>query len=367
METREYYLALSLAGVFSPATQHTLIAAAGSAAALFKAPDSFFHSRRGLRKASVEGFLRKRKTLALGKAIRGLEKRGISWVTLADPEYPELLREIHDPPLTLYLKGSGRCWGEYPLAVVGTRRCSHYGRRAAEEIVGRLPSRVSVISGMAAGIDGVAHRAALKKGVPTVAVLGTGVDIVYPSVNRPLYRELLEEGTLVSEFPPGTGPQKHHFPQRNRIISGLSRGVLVVESSQKSGSLITASFALAQGRDVFAVPGSIFRQSCAGTNALIKEGAVPVTRGSDISDFWGLDGEEDPAGPVKRDSLTEDEKTVINHLDAEDPVSMEEIACALEERLPMGRLSAALLSLKMKKYIMELDNRRFVLKDEDEL
>ena len=367
METREYYLALSLAGVFSPVTQHRLIAAAGSAAALFKAPDSFFRSKRGLRKTSVEGFLYKRKTLALGKAIRELEKRRISWVTLADCEYPELLQEIHDPPLTLYLRGSRRCWGEYPLAVVGTRRCSHYGRRAAEEIVGKLSPRVSVISGMAAGIDGVAHRAALKKGLPTVAVLGTGVDIIYPTVNRPLYRELLEEGTIVSEFPPGTGPQKHHFPQRNRIISGLSRGVLVVESSQKSGSLITASFALAQNRDVFAVPGSIFRQSCAGTNALIREGAVPVTRGSDISDFWGLDGDEASARAPRRDPLTEDEKTVINHLDAEDPVSMEEIACALEGHLPMGRLSAALLSLKMKKYIMELDNRRFVLKDEDEL
>ena len=366
MENREYYLALSLTGVFSTATCHKLLAAAGSAAALFTAPDSFFRKKRELRRTSVEAFLEKRRMLDLGKAVKRLEQRGILWLTLADSDYPESLREIHDPPLALFIRGKSLNCGHYPLAVVGTRRCSHYGRRAVEEIVGSLPSQVTVVSGMASGIDGYAHRVALEQGNETVAVLGTGVDIIYPSVNRSLYRDLLRRGTLVSEFPPGTKPQKYQFPQRNRIISGLSRGVLVVESSRKSGSLITASFALEQGRDVFAVPGSIFRSSCTGTNTLIKEGAIPVTRGSDISDFWGLERRHLPKKVMKLDSLTEDEKTVINHMKTEDPVSMEEIFAALEGRLSMSRLSSALLSLKMKKRAMELDGRRYVLTNEDE-
>ena len=366
MENRDGYLALSLTGIFSTATYHKLIAAAGNAAALFQASDSFFQKFKGLRRSSVEAFLTRRERVDPEKAMKRFEEQGIFWTTLEDPDYPDLLREVHVPPLTLFMKGKRLRCGDFPLAVEGTRRCSHYGQRAVEEITGGLPAQVTVVSGMASGIDGHAHRAALAQGKKTIAVLGTGVDVIYPSVNRGLYRDLLGKGTLVSEFPPGTTPQKHHFPQRNRIISGLSRGVLVVESSRKSGSLITANFALEQGRDVFAVPGSIFRGSCTGTNELIKEGAVPVTRGSDISAFWGLEEK----GVVKKKrapvSLTEDEKTVINHLNADEAVSMEEISALLEGRLPTGRLSTALLNLKMKKCVLELDSRRFVLKNEDE-
>ena len=366
MENRNYYFALSLTGIFSTATCHKLIAAAGSASALFQAPDSFFRKLKGLRRSSVEAFLKERTRIDPVKAMASCEEQGILWTTLGDPDYPELLREIHAPPLTLFTKGKRLRCGMYPLAVVGTRRCSHYGRRAVEEITGGLPSQVAVVSGMAAGIDGHAHREAMDQGKETIAVLGTGVDIVYPQVHRPLYRDLLRKGTLVDEFPPGTSPQKHHFPQRNRIISGLSRGVLVVESSHRSGSLITASFALEQGRDVFAVPGSIFRGTCRGTNALIKAGAVPVTGGNDILQLWGVKKKETGGKGMTPVSLTEDEKTVINHLSTEEPVSMEDISADLEGYLPMGRLSAALLGLKMKKRLMELDSRRFVLKNEDE-
>lgn len=208
-------------------------------------------------------------------------RKSIHILTWQDAAYPARLKNIADPPAVLYYKGSLPDFSSRPiLAVVGTRRASAYGlgiaRRMGYEI-GKCGGMV--VSGLAAGIDAMAMRGALSSGQCVIGVLGCGVDVVYPKSNRALYADLEEQGCILSEFPPGTPPSPWHFPKRNRIISGLAAGVLVVEAPEKSGALITARQALEQGRDVFAVPGNIDVDTCAGSNALLREGAIAVTSG----------------------------------------------------------------------------------------
>ncbi len=216
-----------------------------------------------------------------------LEKCGekhISIITLQDAAYPQMLRYIDDPPLLLYALGNLIDFSsELPVAVVGTRKCSAYGALSGRTMGYQLANCGGlVVSGMAEGIDAMAHQGALLAGKPTVAVLGGGVDVIYPKSNTRLYNDILAKGMVISEYPPGTPHDKNHFPVRNRIISGISYGVVVVECPLRSGSLITARRALDQGRDVFAVPGNIDNYVCAGSNQLIKEGAALVSKGWDV-------------------------------------------------------------------------------------
>ena len=212
------------------------------------------------------------------------DRLGIFVLTADDPQYPNRLRSIADPPLVLYGKGSLPDFDrEAAVAVVGTRRASAYGLMAAERMGGELASCGGlVVSGMAAGIDAQAAWGALRAGRPTVAVLGGGVDVIYPASNRTLYRRTEENGCLISEYPPGSRPFPYNFLQRNRIISGLSDGVLVVEAPERSGALNTARHAYSQGRDMFAVPGNLGVDSCLGSNALLQEGAYPALSGWDV-------------------------------------------------------------------------------------
>jgi len=211
--------------------------------------------------------------------------------TLKDKNYPGLLKEIYDPPEKLYVEGNLSPEEKYPLAVVGTRRPSEYGKRVATELVKNLARLgLTIISGLALGIDGLAHEAALKVGGRTIAVLGSGIDIIYPASHKKLAEDIIKSGgVIVSEYPPGTSPSKLTFPARNRIIAGLSLGTLVIEAPERSGAMITARFALEQGRDVFAVPGSISNLNSAGCNKLIKMGAKPVTRSEDVLESLGID------------------------------------------------------------------------------
>ena len=201
-----------------------------------------------------------------------------------DKYYPNKLKLIYDPPELLYCLGDIRLLNEPSIAIVGTRNASNYGKRIAYNLSQELSKRgVTIISGLASGIDSYAHEGAFKNVGKTIAVLGSGIDVIYPKENEDLYKSIIKNGGLiVSEFPLGTKPEKDNFPKRNRIISGLSDGVVVVEAKKKSGALITADLALEQGRSVFAVPGNIDSQNSEGTNNLIKEGAVPVTSYLDI-------------------------------------------------------------------------------------
>ncbi len=219
---------------------------------------------------------------AAERQLAAVERAGVHLVTCHSPVYPPSLREIHDPPPLLYVKGELTEQDRIAVAVVGSRRASEYGLRMAREIAaGLVRCGVTVVSGLARGTDAQAHWAALRGGGRTIAVLGSGVDVVYPGEHRALSQKVAQQGAVVSELPMGTQPDAENFPARNRIISGLSLGTLVVEAAEKSGSLITARFALEQGRDVFALPGLV-GQGTRGTHALLRDGAKLTERAEDI-------------------------------------------------------------------------------------
>ena len=225
------------------------------------------------------------------KSLRNAEKIkescakiGAEIITFDDIRYPDSLRTILNPPYVLYIRGEIMKWDRIlGIGVVGTRRCSDYGHKVVDYIVKDLAlCGATIISGMASGIDGLSARAAIDAGNKTIAVLGTAIDNPYPWENRGLMQKIIDNGTVISEYPPGARTQRNSFPWRNRIISGLSKGVLVVEAPEKSGALITAEYALEQGRDVFAVPGNIFKKESAGTNSLLANGAKAVGSAEDI-------------------------------------------------------------------------------------
>jgi DNA processing protein len=214
--------------------------------------------------------------------LKAIREMGVDVLTIRDPEYPVQLRNIPDAPLVLYKKGALEI-GPDTIAIVGSRRASFESINMAEKIAQTLSSvGITVVSGLARGVDAAAHRGALKERGKTVGVLGCGIDICYPSENRSLFEKVYQEGCILTEYSPGEPPLQHHFPARNRIIAGLSKGVLVVEASQKSGSLITARLGLEYGREVMAVPGSIFDEGYRGANSLIKQGAKLIDGIDDI-------------------------------------------------------------------------------------
>ncbi len=211
-------------------------------------------------------------------------------INIKDKNYPELLKEIYDPPQTLYVNGQLKAKEKYPLAVVGTRKVSLYGQKTTRSLVKTLAQAgFTIISGLALGVDGIAHQTTLDVGGRTIAVLGSSLDIIYPSSHQQLAQKIIESnGVIVSEYEPKTRPSKWTFPARNRIVAGLSLGTLVIEAPKKSGALITARFALEQGREVFAVPGSVYNKNSDGCNLLIKMGAKPVTKPEDILESFNL-------------------------------------------------------------------------------
>jgi len=291
--------------------------------------------------------------------VRAAEEAGATILTMGDSRYPSLLREVHAPPPVLFVRGSGDALRGPCVAVVGSRRSTSYGRQAARMLAAGLVERgFTVVSGMARGIDGAAHSAALEKGGKTVAVLGCGVDVVYPSEHRGLYEAVERAGALVSEFPMGAAPDPHHFPQRNRVISGLSLGVVVVEADLKSGALLTAQHALEQGREVFAVPGPITSERSRGTNRLIQEGAKLVQTVEDVVEEFqtNLRGAPLPATP-SAEGLPDEERAVLDALPGE---AAHIDAIAVAAGLPVGRALSALLSLELAGLVRQLPGKHFV-------
>jgi len=255
----------------------------------FKSAEKIWQAKKdtllatGLPAKIVDEFLRFRQKFNPDFYASWLEKRGIKFVTLLDKNYPKNLKEIDGPPFVLYYQGEIKKEDELSLGVVGTRRPTVYGRQVTENLVADLVGcGLTIISGLARGIDTLAHKTALQYNGRTIAVFASGLDIVYPPENKKLAKEIVKNGALVSEYPPGTKPSLGSFPYRNRIVSGLSLGVLVIEGAERSGSLITARKAAEQGREVFAVPGPITSKMSAATAKLLKQGAKPTTDVVDI-------------------------------------------------------------------------------------
>lgn len=250
----------------------------------------------GLNRSILEQIKYQRPKINPDWEIERLIKEGIDLITINDKAYPELLKEIYIPPSLLYIRGNLKSSDRISLGVVGTRQLSTYGHRITPLITADLArAGLTIISGLAKGIDTLAHKAALKANGRTIAVLGSGLDKknIYPQVNQHLSEVISQEGALLSEFPIGTKPFAQNFPQRNRIVAGLSLGILIIEAPKKSGALITARNALEQNRDVFAIPGSIFSRNSLGPNNLIKLGAKLVNQASDILDELNLDSKKD--------------------------------------------------------------------------
>ncbi len=292
-------------------------------------------------------------------AAAALNKSGAKLVTLLDDDYPVLLKEISDPPPYLYLKGKLPA-AKTAIAIVGSRRASDYGLSVTAKFARELAEQgVTIVSGLAMGVDAAAHKGALQVSGATVGVLGCGIDLVYPAENRQLYRQMEEKAAIVSEFPPGTQPDASNFPRRNRIISGMSRGVLVVEAAEKSGSLITARFALEQGREVFAVPGNINFRASRGTNSLIKQGAKLVETVADIMGELPPESVNLPLWAQNQGfSFSADEEQMCRLL-ADKPLHIDELT--VRSGLTVAAVSVMLLRLELQGAVMQIPGKLFSL------
>jgi len=297
---------------------------------------------------------------SIDREIETVLSKKIEIVTFYSPDYPENLKNIYDPPLLLYMKGKLFNRDKHSVAVVGSRTASEYGLKVTGEISRHLARfGITVVSGMARGIDSAAHTAALGGGGRTIAVLGSGLDMIYPPENRKLYEGITEHGAVISEYPPGTPPNSYNFPPRNRIISGISLGVLVAEASPRSGSLITAKLALDQGRDVYAVPGNVYSYKAKGTHTLLKSGAKLVDNAGDILEelhipILGAEAESEPEEEQKLDGDFEE----VYALTASEPVHIDQII--LHTGLSSSRVSAILLDLELTGLLKQVPGKMFV-------
>lgn len=313
----------------------------------------------GLDRRSLDNLLRTRGALDLDAELERLARARVHLLTWEDPSYPRNLREVYNAPPVLYVRGTIEERDEWAVAVVGTRRASVYGKEAARMVAGGLArAGVTVVSGMARGIDTVAHRACLDAGGRTIAVLGCGVDVIYPRQNAQLAAEIVQRGALVSEYALGTRPDAGNFPPRNRIISGLTLGTVVIEAGLGSGALITADFAAEQGREVFAVPGSVFAKGSRGTNQLIQQGAKMVGTVSDVLEELNLTMVSEQAQARAVIPENETEALLLGHLSAE-PIHVDDLGRAV--RLPIAEVSSTLALLELKGIVRQVGGMNYVL------
>ncbi len=312
----------------------------------------------GLDRRTLASLLHARRALDLDALLRHLEATPFHALTWDDERYPRLLRQLESSPPLLFVWGEIRPEDEWAIALVGTRKATTYGREVARRLASELArSGLTVVSGLARGIDAVAHRAALEAGGRTLAVLGSGLDRIYPQEHRRLARQIAEHGAVLSEYPLGTPPDAANFPPRNRIISGLSRAVVVVEAGMKSGALITADYAADQGREVFAVPGSILSPASAGCNRLLRDGASIVTEAEDILIPLGMERivEAREAQALLPSNPTE--ALILQHLSAE-PMHVDELArrCGL----PAAEVSGTLVVMELKGMVRQVTALHYV-------
>jgi DNA processing protein len=306
----------------------------------------------------IERLVAVREKVDLSLIWEQIHSKGIQVLTWMDEAYPQRLKEIEQPPPVLYLRGELSPEDSWAVALVGTRRVTPYGRQVTEEISTYLAANgVTVVSGLARGVDAIAHNAALKAGGRTLAVLGSGVDRIYPPENRSMAEQIIEHGAVMSDYVPGTPPESSNFPPRNRIISGLSMAVIVIEAGETSGALITAEFAADQGREVFAVPGNILAPQSKGTNKLIQRGALPLLSVNDIMQALNLSrvGEHKAA----RKALPADavEAKLLETV-GEEPMHVDEIRN--QTGLPVEKVSATLVMMELKGMVRQVGNMHYV-------
>ena len=363
MTELKFWLGFNYVSGIGPAKIQALLGYFGSLEKAWNATDSQLRDI-GFDARAIQSLNETRQNFDLDQYARRVESSGVSVVTWGSPEYPELLREIPAAPPLVFLRGQLEPIDRWAVAVVGTRRLTAYGRQVTHDLVAGLVSNgITIISGLARGIDAVAHRTAIEGGGRTIAVMASGIDKIYPPEHRDLAREIVAgHGALVTDYPFGAEPESNHFPARNRLISGLSLGVIVIEAGERSGALITARFALEQNREVFAVPGNIHSPVSVGTNRLIQQGGKLVMRVEDVLEELNLKMVVEQAVAQIILPETAEEAALIAQLSSQ-PVHVDELGRLTS--MPMSLISSTLTMMELKGMVQQVGGMNYIRLRED--
>ena len=357
MDDRKYWVGFNLIKGIGAVRMQGLVAYFGDLESAWGA-DPAGLAEAGLGAKVIERVIAARQKVDLDQVWSRIESQGIKILTWQDEQYPSRLKEIDQPPPVLYIRGEYLPNDLFAVAIVGTRRVTPYGRQVTEEISSFLAANgITVVSGLARGVDAVAHQTALKSGGRTIGILGSGVDKIYPPEHQKMAEQMMERGAIISDYAPGTPPDASNFPPRNRIISGLSLAVVVVEAGETSGALITAAFAAEQGREIFSVPGSILAPQSKGTNKLIQSGAQPLLSASDLMQALDITriGEHKSARKIL--PADETESRLLNVLGGE-PLHVDEIRNQTD--LPIEKVSATLALMELKGMVRQVGGMNYV-------
>lgn len=359
MSDLKYWLGFNRVHGIGPAKVQTILDYFGSLAAAWQATELQL-AQIGLDRRAIQNLQQTRTELDLDKALAEVEAAGVRLLTWESAEYPAYLRELPGAPPLLYVRGALQERDQWAVAVVGTRRLTAYGRQVTHELVtGLVRHNITIVSGLARGIDAIAHKTAVDLNGRTIAVLGSGVDSIYPAEHRQLAQTIAAgHGAVVSEYPLGTQPEAKNFPPRNRIISGLSLGVLIVEAGERSGALITANFAAEQNRDVFAVPGNITSPASKGPNLLIQQGARVVTRVEDILEELNMFMVAEQTAVQMALPQTTEEIALYAHLSTQ-PTHIDELSRS--SGLPAATVSSTLTIMELKGMVQAVGGMNYVL------
>ncbi len=356
-DSKKYWVGFNLVKGIGPARVTALLNYFGDIAIAWKA-SAFELKAAGMGQSVIQSFLMVRSGINLDQIWENILSQSIQVLTWEDEAYPRRLREIDQSPPVIYLRGELLPDDDWSVAIVGTRRITPYGRQVTEELSNVLARNgVTVVSGLARGVDATAHKSALTGGGRTIAVLGSGVDRIYPPEHRSLAEKILSSGALLSDYPPGTPPEGVNFPPRNRIISGLALAVIVVEAGERSGALITAEFAAEQGRDVFAIPGNILAPQSKGANRLIQQGARLLLEPGEVLE--ALDLNMVTLHRTARKTIPADEVearllSVLTH----EPMHVDEIRSQIE--MPIEKVTATLALMELKGMVRQVGGMNYV-------
>lgn len=352
-----YWVAFNLVKGIGPVRVEKLLDHFGNLRAAWQAPEHQLRTA-GLSPGLCQQLLQVRGEVCLERMADLIQESGVQVLTWDDPDYPPSLRVIAQSPFVLYIKGKLSAEDAWGVAVVGTRRFTEYGRRVVQELSSFLALQgITLVSGLARGIDGLAHQAALAAGGRTLAVLGSGLDQIYPPEHRELAQEITRQGALISDYPLGTAPDGSNFPPRNRIISGLSKAIVIIEAGVKSGALITASYAAEQGKEVFAVPGKITSPMSVGTNLLIKQGAHPLLEAQDILDILNLSLLAEQSY-IRKSLPSDPREAALFQIIGDEPLHVDEISH--QTRLPIEQVTSTLALMELKGMVRKTFGMKYV-------
>ncbi len=356
-DDKKYWIGFNLVKGIGAVRFQQILSYFGSLKNAWGAPAEIF-KEVGIPNRALANFLKLRRDVDLDRLYDSILSKDVTVLTLLDEDYPRLLKEIPQSPPVIYIKGELTPADEFAVAIVGTRRLTDYGKQITRDVSLYLAGHgLTIVSGLARGVDGLAHQHALKAGGRTIAVLGSGVDVIYPPEHRKLAEVISESGAVISDYPMGTQPDGINFPPRNRIISGLSLATIVVEAGERSGALITADFAVEQGRDVFAVPGNVLSPASRGTNGLIQKGAFALVSPQDVLDV--LDLSQIEAIKSARQVLPPDttEAKILDVMTHE-PIHVDEICISVG--MAVAKVSAALTMMELKGMVQHVGGMRYV-------